>query len=243
MKRKCLFKVSVMVMALGSMSMVAKAEEPASGIKVEATADIVSSYIWRGADCGGFSIQPCLTISSEKTGLSFDFWASAELFEGRQWANMQEFDMELSWTKNGLTVGLTDYNFCNSRYFADWNFSASGSHNLEVNLGYDFGPLALSWNTVLTGPDHRINDKGESKRCYTTYVEATAPWKFGDIEGSAFVGASLWKDEFVSFGNDGFSVINVGITATKKFFEIPFSASVIANPRSDKTFFVIGMTL
>ncbi len=241
--KKCLFKVSVMIMTLGSMSMVAKAEEPVKDISVEVGADVVSSYIWRGADCAGFSIQPSLTLSSAKTGLSFNVWASAELFEGKKWANMTEFDLALSWSMEGLSLGLTDYNFCSSRYFADWNFSGYASHNLEANIGYDFGPVALAWNTVLTGPDHRVNDKGETKRNYTTYVELSAPWKLSGIEGSAFVGASLWNDEFVSPGNDAFNIVNVGITATKEFFKIPFSASIIANPRTDKTFFVIGMTL
>ena len=232
-----------MVMALGSLSIEARAEEPAKSITVEAGADVVSSYIWRGTDCAGFSIQPSLTFTHEKSGLSFNVWASAELFEGHDWANMTEFDLALSWTQGGLSLGLTDYNFCNGNYFHHWNFSAESSHNLEVNVGYDFGPVALSWNTCLTGADHRITDKGELKRNYTTYVEASAPWKLGGVEGSAFVGASLWDDAFVCAGNDGFNVVNVGITATKEFFKIPFSASVIANPRTDKTFFVIGITL
>lgn len=241
--RKCLFKVCVMVMSLEAMTTVAKAEEPVTNLKVEAGADVVSSYIWRGQDCAGFSIQPSLTISSEKTGLSFNVWASAELFEGREWANMSEFDLALSWSMNGLSLGVTDYNFCSGSYFGGWNFSESASHNLEANIGYDFGPLALSWNTCMTGPDHRLNDKGEQTRNYTTYFEVSAPWKLAGVEGSAAIGASLWDDGFVNAGNDKFNVCNISVSATKEFFKIPFSASIIANPRNDKVFFVIGVSL
>lgn len=243
MKKECLFKVSVLVMSLGTLTTVAKAEEPAKSISIEAGADVVSSYIWRGQDCGGFSIQPSLTISHETSGLSFNVWASAELFEGSEWANMNEFDLALSWSKGGLSLGLTDYNFCTGKYFGDWTFNGESSHNLEANLGYDFGPLALSWNTMLTGSDHRINNKGELTRNYSTYFEISAPWKLVGVEGSAAIGASLWDDAFTAVDNESFNICNISVTATKEFFKLPFSASVIANPQTDKVYFVIGVTL
>ncbi len=232
-----------MVVSFMALTTVAKAEEPATSIKVEAAADVVSSYIWRGQDCAGFSIQPSVTISSEKTGLSFGAWASAELFEGNEWANMNEFDWFLEWNKGGFMIGLTDYNFCTGKYFGDWNFSSSSSHTLEANIKYDFGPLALAWNTALAGADHRKTDDGKLKRNYSTYFEVSAPWKLAGIEGSAAVGASLWNDGFTAIGNEKLNIVNVSLTATKEFFKIPFSASVIANPQTDKVFFVIGLTL
>lgn len=238
------FKVFAMIASFGTITNVAMAEEPAtSNIKLEASADIVTSYIWRGQDCAGFSIQPSVTISSDKTGLSFGAWASAELFEGHEWANMSEFDWFLEWHKGGLMLGLTDYNFATGKYFGDWNFSSSSSHTLEANINYDFGPLALSWNTALAGADHRITDDGKLKRNYSTYLEVSAPWKLAGIEGSAAVGASLWNDGFTAIGNEKLNIVNVSLTATKEFFKIPFSASVIANPQTDKVYFVIGLTL
>lgn len=235
-------KVStLMVMALMGMGITntATAAEP---VKLEVGADLVSSYIWRGQDCAGLSIQPCATLTWEKLGLSLDAWASVELMgDGNAWANMSEFDWELAWTKGGLTLGLTDYNFCGSTYFSGWTWNSEATHNLEANLAYDFGPLAVAWNTVLTGPDHRWDD-GEMKRNYSTYVELTAPWKVGEVTGSAAVGASLWDDEFNAAGTDGLKVCNIALTATKELFSLPVSASVIANPQRDKVFFVIGVS-
>lgn len=228
---------SVFSLALMGFSTVAMAEEPEGKVSLEYGADVVSSYIWRGQECGGFSVQPSATLTWNKTGLSLGAWASAELFEGNDWANMTEFDLSLAWSKGDFSVALTDYNFCSS-YFADWNFSAYSSHTFEASLGYDFGPVALSWNTVLMGADHA--DDGD--RCYSTYVEASAPWKIGEVEGSAAIGASLWDDAFTAVGNDKINVCNISLTASKEFKGIPFMAQIVANPQTDKVYFVVGVT-
>ena len=218
-----------------------KAEEPEKAVTLEIKADVVSSYVWRGMDCAGFSIQPEATLTWQKPGLSFGAWASVELMDSHDWANMSEFDLFLEWSKGGFTAGLTDYNFCSGGYWSGWKFNADATHFLEANLAYDFGPVALAWNTLLTGADHRFDD-GEWKRNYSTYVELTAPWKLGGLEGSAAVGACLWDDTFSAPGNEGLNVCNIALTATKEIGGVPVSASVITNPQSDKTFFVVGVS-
>lgn len=218
---------------------VSKAED--NNVKLTAEADVVSSYIWRGQECAGFSVQPCLTLSWEKLGLSLDAWASVELMGQNEWANMTEFDWELAWSKTGLTLGLTDYSFCKGKYFSGWKWNSEASHNIEANLAYDFGKMAIAWNTVLTGADHRLDENGKVVRNYSTYVELTAPWKLDDIEGSVAVGASLWDDAFNSPGNDSFNVCNISLTATKEIKDIPFSATLVANPQNDKVYFVLGI--
>lgn len=239
-------KVSlVMGMALTAMCLgnEARAEEPEKSVTLEIGADVVSSYVWRGMDCAGFSIQPGATITWQKAGISLGAWASVELMDGHEWANMSEFDLELAWNIEGLTLGLTDYNFCSGKYWSGWRWNASGTHFLEANIAYDFGPLALAWNTLLAGPDHTFNEEGKPEdRCYSTYVELSAPWKLGGLEGSAAVGASLWDDTFSAPGNEGFNVCNIALTATKEVAGIPLSASVITNPQSDRTFFVLGIS-
>lgn len=235
-------KISVIALSMMSLGNVVMADEP-SGVKLEVGADLVSSYIWRGQDCAGFSLQPAATLTWQKTGISLGAWASVELMgNGDDWANMTEFDWALAWNEGGLTLGLTDYNFCSVKYFSGWKWNANATHFLEANLAYDFGPVALAWNTLLTGPDHHINDEGECERNYSTYVEVSAPWKLGDVEGSAAIGASLWDDAFTAAGNESFNVCNLSLTATKELFSLPFSASVIANPQQDKVFFVVGVS-
>jgi len=216
------------------------AEEPEPSVTLSVGADVVSSYLWRGQECGGFSVQPSATVTFNKAGISIGAWASAELFEkGEDVLNMTEFDLSLTWNPiEALTVGVTDYYFHTDGYFGSWNFSSCSSHTLEANLAYDFGPLALAWNTVVAGCDVGPNDD----RAYSTYVEVSAPWKFGGVDGSAAVGASLWDDSFTQVDTDGFKVCNVTLTANKELFSLPFYGQVVYNPASDKIYFAVGVS-
>ncbi|MBR5069656.1 MAG: hypothetical protein IKX25_09700 [Bacteroidales bacterium] len=216
------------------------AEEPEPSVTLSVGADVVSSYLWRGQECGGFSVQPSATVTFNKAGISIGAWASAELFEkGEDALNMTEFDLSLAWNPiEALTVGVTDYYFHTDGYFGTWNFSSCSSHTLEANLAYDFGPLALAWNTVVAGCDVGPNDD----RAYSTYVEVIAPWKLGSVDGSAAVGASLWDDSFTQVDTDGFKVCNVTLIANKELFSLPFYGQVVYNPASDKIYFAVGVS-
>lgn len=209
-------------------------------VSFEVGADVVSSYIWRGQDCGGFSVQPGATVTFQKPSISFGVWANALLFDRAAFANMTEFDLTLSWAPTEkFSVGLTDYHFCGGNYWRDWDFSAAASHNLELNLSYDFGPLAVAWNTCLTGPDY--NSDGD--RAYSTYVEVSAPFKLGEVECSGAVGILPWEDALTSLGtNTGFNVCNVALTASKEIGKLPMSAQIVFNPQTEATYFVVGVS-
>jgi len=209
-------------------------------VSLEVGADVVSSYVWRGYSCGGFSIQPAATLTFNKPGISFGVWASAELFENSQFANMNEFDLALTWAPTeALSVGLTDYHFCNGNYIRDWNFSGTAVHNLELNLSYDFGPLAVAWNTCLTGNDYNA----DGDRAYSSYCEVSAPFKLGGLDCSGAVGMIPWEDSFTSGSStSGFCVCNLSFTASKEIGKIPVSGQVVYNPRSEATYFVVGVS-
>jgi len=221
------------------------------GVELEVGADLVSSYVWRGQDCGGFSIQPGATLSWK--GFSLGVWASAELLNNESSvANMAEFDLSLAYEIGGLSVGVTDYTYCTGDYLSGWNFSQSSVHQLELNLGYDFGPVAFSWNTVLAGPDRKcyeiVGADGEASevyygdRLYSSYVEISAPFKLGGVDCSAAVGAIPWEDAFTAVGNKKFNVVNCSLTAEKELKGIPFMGQVVYNPQSEATFFVVGVS-
>lgn len=217
----------------------AKAEDEEK-VSMEVSADVVSSYIWRGQDCGGFSIQPGATLTFNKPNISVGVWANAELFEKRDFANMTEFDLSLAWAPTeALSIGLTDYHFCNGEYLRSWNFSESAVHNLEVNLSYDFGPVAIAWNTCLTGPDHNA----DGDRCYSSYCEVSAPFKLGGVECSGAVGFLPWEDQLTSLGyNTGFNVCNLSLTASKEIGKLPLSGQIVYNPQTEATYFVVGVS-
>ena len=213
----------------------------AERVKMECSADVVSSYVWRGTQCAGFSVQPDLTVSWPRTGLSVGAWASAELFGKRTFANMTEFDLTGSYAVGGLTASLTDYYFCDERYLSSWTFSAASAHRLEATLAYDFGPASLSWSTCLTGPDH----SARGKRLYSTYIEASAPFTLGGVECMATVGGVPWEaSTFICAGGEAPSrhanVVNCSLAAQKALRGIPLMVQLTYNPYTEGMYFVVG---
>lgn len=219
---------------------VAKAEESEEKVSLEVGADLVSSYIWRGQDCGGFSVQPGATLTFRRSGISVGAWASAQLFNTSSFANMNEFDLLLSWSPiEALSIGVTDYHFCGGNYWRNWDFSGTSVHNLELNLAYDFGVAAISWNTCLTGSDYNA----DGDRAYSTYVEVSAPFTLGGVSCTGAVGFLPWEDAFMTGGmNTGFNVCNVSLRADKEVKGIPMFGQLVFNPQTEGTYFVFGVS-
>ena len=114
----------------------------------------------------------------------------------------------------------------------------------EANVGYDFGPVALNWYTNFAGHDG-LNKDGD--RAYSSYVEATAPFKLGGCDWAASIGAVPFATSFYGDAN-GFAVTNVSLKATKDLkitdsFSVPVFAQVAANPSTEKAYLVVGFTL
>ncbi|MDR3269223.1 MAG: hypothetical protein LBT83_09180 [Tannerella sp.] len=206
----------------------------AQGVEVSVGGDIVSSYIWRGTDCGGVSVQPALSVGIG--GFSLTAWGSV----GFESADTKEYDFTLGYGIGGFSAAITDYWFDKpaSKYF---NYkSDETAHMFEGTLGYDFGPLALSWNTFFGGADS--NSKGD--RAYSTYVEVSAPFKLGDFDFKAEIGATPWEGIY----STEFNVVNIGVTGSKTIkvtdsFSIPVFTKVIFNPYTEGTYFVFGVSL
>lgn len=212
--------------------------------KVETTiaADVVNQYIWRGQQLGHVSLQPTLGIGYK--GLSLTGWGSVGL---SKWDDTKEFDLTLAYSTGGFTVGVTDYwfNTGDGRYFVYTKDKTK--HVFEANVAYDFGPVALSWYTNFAGDDGK-NKSG--KTAYSSYVEASAPFKLGGCDWVAAVGAVPYATTFYSGhdGVDGFAVTNISLKATKDLkisdsFSVPVFAQIAANPSSEKAYLVVGFTL
>lgn len=209
--------------------------------EVETTigADIVSQYIWRGQELGDVSLQPTLGIAYK--GLSLTAWGSVGLSNKD---NTKEFDLTAAYTTGGFHIGVTDYwfNTPNERYFA---YSAhETSHVFEANVGYDFEIASLNWYTNFAGNDG-VNKDG--KRAYSSYFEANVLFKLAACEWTATIGAVPYATSFYGDAN-GFAVTNIGIKATKDIkvndhFSIPIFAGITANPSTEKTFFIFGVSL
>ena len=207
-------------------------------VETTVSADVVSTYVWRGMECGSAAIQPTLGIGYK--GLSLSAWGSYGLVDTH---DAKEFDLTLAYSTGGFNIGITDYwfNTPEERYFLyDANKT---NHIFEANIGYDFGPAAIQWFTNFAGNDGYNKD---GKRAYSSYVELSAPFKLASVDWSAAVGAVPYATDF--YGVDGFAVTNVSLKATKDIkvtdsFSIPVFAQVAANPSTEKAYLVFGFTL
>ena len=227
-----------------SMTAIAQDEiESESKIETTISGDIVSSYIWRGQDLGNVSLQPTLGIGYK--GLSLTAWGSVGLTNSD---DTKEFDLTLAYTTGGFNIGITDYWFNagldpDNRYFM-YN-AHSTNHVFEANIGYDFGFASLQWYTNFAGNDG-VNESG--KRAYSSYFEVNVPFKLATVDWTATAGAVPYATTFYNEWTSGFSVTNLALKATKDIkitdsFSIPIFGQVVANPRTQKAYLVLGFTL
>ena len=237
----------IVLLAMGlvmSMTAIAQDEiESESKIETTISGDIVSRYIWRGQDLGDVSLQPTLGIGYK--GLSLTAWGSVGLTNSD---DTKEFDLTLAYTTGGFNIGITDYWFNagldpDNRYFM-YN-AHSTNHVFEANIGYDFGFASLQWYTNFAGNDG-VNESG--KRAYSSYVEASVPFKLATVDWTATVGVIPYATTFYNEWTSGFSVTNLALKATKDIkitdsFSIPIFGQVVANPRTQKAYLVLGFTL
>ena len=211
--------------------------------KVETTvaADFVSSYIWRGLDCGSASVQPTLGIGYK--GLSLSAWGSYGLTNPD---DVKEFDLALGYSTGGFSIGITDYWFSvgldpDARYF---KYDANGTnHMFEANIGYDFGVASIQWFTYFGGNDGTNKD---DKRAYSSYAEVAVPFKLATVDWTATAGIVPWATTL--YDTNGFAVTNLALKATKEIkvtdsFSIPVFGQIVGNPCSQKGYLVFGFTL
>lgn len=202
---------------------------------------MVSGYYWRGQNLGGVSVQPSLAIA--KSGLSLTAWGSVGLDK----EDTKEFDLTLGYTVGNFSVAVTDYYFkyfdpqgINDKYF---NYSSpSTSHVYEATLAYNFGPLALAWNTNFSGSDYY---KEDASRAYSSYVEVSAPFTLGGVDLKAEAGAAPWGGAYTPY-KDSFAVVNLALSATKSIpvsstFSLPAFVKLGVNPQQESVNFVFGL--
>ena len=211
--------------------------------KIETTikADFVNEYVWRGQKLGDVAVQPTLGIGYK--GLSLTAWGSYGLSNKD---DVKEFDLTFAYSVGRLNIGITDYWFSEGldpdrRYF---KYDAHGTnHVFEANVGYDFGFASLQWYTNFAGNDG-TNKSG--KRAYSSYVEASVPFRLVGVSWVATVGAVPYAT--TSYGTNGFAVTNLSLRATKDIkvtdsFSIPIFGQLTGNPCSQKAYLVFGFTL
>lgn len=158
----------------------AKTEEKKEiGLSIEVGTDIVSSYLWRGLNLGGISIQPSVTIDWK--GLYVSGWANIGA-DNWTFENINpELDITIGYDNYGLQVDLTHlYYFGGDAYFPRGGFKAQEQESyttMEAHAGFHLGdliekiPFSVDWYTTIYGDDCYLNDEGKWQRAWSTYIE------------------------------------------------------------------------
>jgi hypothetical protein len=222
---------------------IAVGQKDSCRIKTNITADIVSTYIWRGiVSDQSPNIQPGL--SATLGGFTLGAWASNN-FTG----TYKEVDLYASYNYKRFTCTVTDYQWSpmidNTPYF-EYNNDKTG-HIFEAALLYTGGdkfPLKVSANTMFYGADKKVNDKGELENQYSTYFEALYPFQWKGNTLDAFLGFTPQEGYY---GN-GMGVVNMGFTGYKTVkitdaFSLPLKGSLVFNPQASRTYFILTISM
>lgn len=181
--------------------------------------DLVSKYVWRGQELGGFSAQPYVSVGYK--GLSLTAWGSI----GFDSDDDKEIDLTLAYETGNLSFSITDY----------WYPEYSGAHTFEAQVGYDFGILAANWYTNISGDDEE----------YASYISLTAPFSLIGLDWEAEVGATPWGTDY--YGTDKFSICDLSLGASKEIkITDSYSTSIFAkatfNPTTEKFYATVGIS-
>ena len=232
-------KMMVLLLAIGLTAVLPMTRVSAQETKVTASigADLVSSYIWRGMDCGGVSIQPGVSFETA-SGFSFGAWGSV----GLETTDTKELDLYVGYSIGDFSITVTDYWF--SVYGAENKYleyaSGDTGHVYEATLGYDFGIFSLACNTNFAGSDYYGED---GDRSYSTYIEAVVPFTVGDLDMAFEIGGTPAEGMY----SDGANITNIGLGASKSIaitdkLALPAFAKVTLNPYTDKAYLTFGLS-
>jgi hypothetical protein len=253
MKIKSLFLILfISLFSLTNDLIIAQNSEHTSPFKI--TADLVSSYVWRGS-MATVSPTPVFqpTLAFTQGNLEIGVWGSTD-FTG----SYKEIDTYFSVFVNHLRFAVTDYNWnLEKTNFFNYKNSETG-HRFEGTIGFTGSetlPVSISWNTFFYGFDKKSEDS--TRQSFSTYIELS----YSSGSASFFFGFTPWTGLYNNYGvttfspgaaKKSFSIVNIGASFTKELkitetFSLPLKATLVINPsatysRSDYIHLVFGVT-
>lgn len=210
--------------------------------EIAPSADLVSSYVWRGVYQTGASVQPSINLSY--AGFSLTAWGSTDFSSLSDPDKGKEFDLTIGYGIGGFSIGVTDYWWAGEGHrYGDY----SNSHFFEGTAGYNFGesfPLGITWSTMFAGGDK----KADGDRRFSTYAEATYDFSVLGVDVTPSIGVSPWTGMYHREGKDGFALCTIALRASKEIkitdsFSLPVFAQAIVAPNQDNVFLVFGLSI
>ena len=154
--------------------------------------------------------------------------------------------------KAGPTLTVADLWWEGEGAYKYFNFkSHETGHHFEAGLAYTLPvekfPLSVAWYTMFAGKDKKLNDSGELKQNYSSYLELNYPFSVKNVDLNVTCGAVPYKAEGI-YTNSGFAVTNVALKGMTEIkindkFSLPIFAQAIWNPCVEDAFLVFGVTL
>ncbi len=228
------------------------AENTSEKITVNTGVDLYSRYVWRGIDIANTpSIQPAISVGY--AGLELGVWGAYTL--SNQTSASDEIDFWLGYSRtlnNGVAISgiVTDYTYPNSGsdFFNFNNYDAltadstpaPGAHTLELGASVT-GPKTFP--VTISGYVNVYNDAGSN-----TYFQIDCPVTANETSLNFFCGATGGSEDNPGYyGADNFSVINLGVTASREIkmsasFALPLTVQFILNPKAEISHLVVALS-
>ncbi|MFR9524029.1 MAG: hypothetical protein SNH94_05610 [Rikenellaceae bacterium] len=208
-----------------AMALCATVSSASAQITLGGGVDMVSTYVWRGAYCGGASAQPY--AEAAVGNFAVGVWGSTSLnpLEGAK-----EVDYYVSYGVGGFSAMVTDY-WCGT----EGGLYGEG-HVYEATLGYTISesfPLSLAVSYNFSGDDDS-----------STYIALGYPLTVGEVGLDLGVGFTPAAGAYA----DDAALCSVSARVSKSIaissdFELPVFVDAIANPASKEAFLLGGISL
>jgi Bacterial protein of unknown function (Gcw_chp) len=243
---KTMKTLAICAIALLSTSMSLSAQEtaavaaPAPAVTFNATADLVTSYVWRGVVQGTNTPNFQPTVSATYGNLTLGTWGSGNFIGG-----LKELDVYLTYTFSpNFAVTATDYNWTFANKNGYFDYSSTTDHLFEATVAFtgpESFPISASVNTMFLGADKKTDG---TTQAYSTYAELG--YQVAPV-AKLFLGASLMESN-AAYATTGFGIINAGVKATRNIaitdkFTLPVYGVLGANPYAKNLYLVFGITL
>jgi hypothetical protein len=204
-------------------------------------ADAVSSYLWRGFNMAGPSIQPSAYFDYEKGdwAVSMGAWGSKALQKGEY----NEWDLSVEATWRNITLSLANYREYYGAAFDDNYLDLGISYTLSENI-----PVTFSWYSIVNHLDNGIWDGGDRFHwadAFPSYFEVSYEFSLSVVDFTVAAGMLPLVDQYY-YGNENFGVCNLNLSAGHEFeFEhggtLPVSAQVMYNPLGKDFFWGVSV--
>lgn len=204
--------------------------------------DLQTKYMWRGMEMMTEDSAPVLFPSANYSWKGLYVYVMGGYAINGKYA---EVDAGVSYTWRGFTLGVNDYYYPTVDSNQD-KYMGGGKHTghwLEACLTYapEKIPLWATLSNFFYGADKYIDENGEEKQAYSTYLEIGTYYDFLRNNRISFaLGAAFNKSCYNAYEHD-FSIVNLELKYTyniafRSGWNLPLSVAYIYNPVFDKSY-------